>query len=122
MFFSIITLMACFHKPLVHKDNVQQIAVETMKVAHPTASLTTYEIVGAEHSSKKGRYTDVAMAYHPLLQETALLTVRYYVLSTKPCRINVEVLSDTGAIPPLFLNEWAAEPVLSQFICDTTAK
>ena len=122
MFSMLLLFIACLHKPLVHKGNVQQIAVETMKIAHPMASLTNYEIVETERSSQKGRYTDVAMAYQPLLQDTALLTVRYYVLSTKPCRINVDVLSDTGAIPPLFLNEWAAEPVLSQFICDTTAK
>jgi len=51
------------------------------------------------------------------MQERSSLTVRYYVLSTEPCKINLDVLSDTGNIPPVLLNEWAAEPKLSQYIC-----
>ena len=109
--------LACMHKPLVYEENVQQIALETMKVAHPTAKLISSNLLAVSNSKKTGRYADVEMKYKPLLQEISTLTVRYFVLSTDPCKINLEVLSDSGNIPPVLLNEWASEAELSQFIC-----
>lgn len=115
-------LTACFHKAPVVDSNLKPVAEETMNVAHPTATLLDYSIVATEKSSSKGRYTDVQMRYQPLLQDPAMLTVRYYVLSTEPCRIDVELLSDTGLIPPILLNEWASESSLSALVCETQSK
>lgn len=112
-------LLACFQKPLITEDNLLPIAKETMKVAHPTADLVGTEIIGSENSAKHGRYVDIKMRYQPVMQDIAVLSVRYNVLSTEPCKIDVEVLSDTGNIPPVLLNEWAAEPALSKFICNS---
>ena len=110
-------IFACMHKPFITEDNVQPIAEETMKVAHPTAQLVGSELLGISNSKKTGRYADIKMFYKPMMQERSALTVRYYIMSTEPCKINLEVLSDTGNIPPVLLNEWAAEPKLSQYIC-----
>ena len=110
-------LFACMHKSFITEEAIQPIAVETMTVAHPTASLVGTEMLGASNRRKTGRYVDIKMDYKPLMQERSALTVRYYILSTDPCKINLEVLSDTGNIPPVLLNEWAAEPKLSQYIC-----
>ena len=115
-------LTACFHKAPVVDSNLKPVAEETMNVAHPTATLLDYSIVATEKSSSKGRYTDVQMRYQPLLQDPAMLTVRYYVLSTEPCRIDVELLSDTGLIPPILLNEWASESSLRALVCETQSK
>jgi hypothetical protein len=115
-------LTACFHKAPVVDSNLKPVAEETMNVAHPTATLLDYSIVATEKSSSKGRYTDVQMRYQPLFQDPAMLTVRYYVLSTEPCRIDVELLSDTGLIPPILLNEWASESSLSALVCETQSK
>ena len=112
-------LLGCFQKPLITQDNLLPIAKETMNVAHPTADLVGTEIIGSQNSKKHGRYVDIKMRYQPIMQDIAVLSVRYYVLSTDPCKINVEVLSDTGSIPPVLLNEWAAEPALSQFVCNS---
>ena len=59
------------------------------------------------------------MRYQPVLQDPAVMTVRYYVLSTEPCRIDVELLSDSGLIPPVLLNEWASESTLSALVCES---
>lgn len=115
-------LMACLHKAPVADYNVKPVAEETMKVAHPTATLLDYSIVATEKSSSKGRYSDVQMRYQPVLQDPAVMTVRYYVLSTEPCRIDVELISDTGLIPPLLLNEWASESTLSALVCESQTK
>ena len=115
-------LTACFHKAPVVDSNLKPVAEETMNVAHPTATLLDYSIVATEKSSSKGRYADVQMRYQPFLQDPAVLTVRYYVLSTEPCRIDVELLSDTGLIPPILLNEWASESSLSALVCETQSK
>ena len=115
-------LTACFHKAPVADYNLKPIAEETMKVAHPTATLLDYSIVATEKSSSKGRYSDVQMRYQPVLQDPAVMTVRYYVLSTEPCRIDVELLSDSGLIPPLLLNEWASESTLSTLVCESQSK
>ncbi len=118
----VLLSLACFHKPPVVESNLKPVAEETMKIAHPTATLLEYNIVATETSSSKGRYADVQMRYQPLLQDPASLTVRYYVLSTDPCRIDVELLSDTGLIPPVLLNEWASESSLSALVCETQSK
>ena len=113
-------VFACAHSSLINSKNVQSIAQETVTVAHPSATLIRSEMVATSNSKKGGRYVDIRMSYKPLLQEEADLTVRYYIQSTDPCKINLEVLSDTGTIPPIFLNEWAAEPHLSQYICSNS--
>ena len=110
-------LLGCFQKTLITQDNLLPIAKETMNIAHPTADLLGTEILGTRNSKKEGRYIDLRMRYKPMMQDPAVLSVRYNVLSTEPCKIDVELLSDTGAIPPVLLNEWAAGPALSQFIC-----
>ena len=113
---------ACFHKPPVTDHNLKPVAQQTMDMAHPTATLLDYSIVGTEKSSSKGRYSDVQMRYQPVLQDPAVMTVRYYVLSTDPCKIDVELLSDSGLIPPVLLNEWASESTLSTFVCESQSK
>ena len=118
----LLFLIACFHKAPIVEANLKPVAEETMKVAHPTATLLDYSIVATEKSASKGRYTDVQMRYQPFLQDPAVLNVRYYVLSTEPCRIDVELLSDTGLIPPILLNEWASESSLSTLVCETQSK
>ena len=118
----IFLLSACFHKPPVADYNLKPVAEETMDIAHPTATLLDYSIVATERSSSKGRYSDVQMRYQPILQDPAVMTVRYYVLSTDPCRIDVELLSDTGLIPPVLLNEWASESTLSALVCESQTK
>ena len=118
----LLFLIACFHKAPIVEGNLKPVAEETMKVAHPTATLLDYSIVATERSASKGRYADVQMRYQPFLQDPAVLKVRYYVLSTEPCRIDVELLSDTGLIPPILLNEWASESSLSTLVCETQSK
>ena len=118
----LLTLLACFHRPPVAEYNLKPVAEETMNIAHPTATLLDYSIVATEKSSSKGRYSDDQMRYQPVLQDPAVMTVRYYVLSTDPCRIDVKVLSDSGLIPPVLLNEWASESKLSALVCDSQSK
>ena len=113
----LLFLLGCFQTPLITQDNLLPIAKETMKVAHPTADLLGTEILGTKNSKKEGRYIDIRMRYKPIMQDSAVLSVRYNILSTEPCKIDIELLSDTGAIPPVLLNEWASEPVLTKFIC-----
>ena len=113
----LLMTLGCLKKPLITEANIAPIATETMNVAHPTATLKSYEIVQSQNSKKEGHFVDINMVYAPLLGSQAVLAVRYYVLSTEPCKINVELLQDSGTVPPLLLNEWAAEPVLSEFIC-----
>ena len=117
-----VLILGCLHKPPVADYNLKPVAEETMNIAHPTATLLDYSIVATEKSSSKGRYSDVQMRYQPLLQDPAVMTVRYYVLSTDPCRIDVELLSDSGLIPPVLLNEWASESTLSALVCDSQSK
>ena len=114
----LMMFLACLKKPFITEADIEPIAKGTMTVAHPTAMLKSFEIVQIQNSKKTGRFLDLNMVYAPLLGEQSLLSVRYYLLSTEPCKINVEVLGDTGLVPPLLLNEWAAEPALSEFICE----
>ena len=118
----ILNFLACFHKPPITDANLFSVSTETMKVAHPTATLLDYSIIASEKSASKGRYTDVQMRYQPVLQDPAVMTVRYSVLSTDPCRIDLELLSDTGLIPPVLLNEWASESTLTNLVCQTQSK
>ena len=118
----LMMVLACLPKAPVTQDNVKLVAEHTMEVAHPTATLLDYSILASEQSASKGRYSDVQMRYQPVLQDPAVMTVRYYVLSTDPCRIDVELLSDTGLIPPVLLNEWASESTLSALVCESQVK
>ena len=110
-------IFGCLPKAPIQDSNLKPIAEETMNVAHPTAELLEYTILVTENSTAKGRYSDVQMRYKPVLQAPAVLTVRYFVLSTDPCRVDVNLLSDTGLIPPLLLNEWASESSISALVC-----
>ena len=111
--------IACLPKAPIQETNLKPIAEETMNVAHPTAKLLDYSIVASENSGSKGRYSDVQMRYQPVLQGPAVLTVRYYILSRDPCRVDVELISDTGLIPPVLLNEWASESTISKLVCQS---
>lgn len=112
-------LSACLPKAPVNQDNLKMVAEHTMEVAHPTATLLDYSILVSESSTAKGRYSDVQMRYQPMMQDPAVMTVRYYVLSVEPCRVDVELLSDTGLIPPLMLNEWASESTVANKVCQS---
>lgn len=116
----LIFLSACLPKAPVTQDNLKVVAEYTMDVAHPTATLLDYSILASERSSSKGRYSDVQMRYQPVMQDPAVMTVRYYVLSVEPCRVDVELLSDSGLIPPLMLNEWASESSVASKVCHST--
>ena len=115
----LMMVLACLPKAPVNQDNVKLVAEHTMEVAHPTATLLDYSILASEQSASKGRYSDVQMRYQPVMQDPAMMTVRYYVLSVEPCRVDVELLSDTGLIPPVLLNEWASEASVANKVCDS---
>ena len=110
-------MVACFNKPFIRPEYIAPVAEVTMNVAHPAATLIGSELVGSNNSRKGGRFVDIKMDYQPFMQAEASLTVRYYILSTDPCEIDLKVLSDTGNLPPILLNEWAAGPELSEYIC-----
>lgn len=115
----LMMILACVPKAPVTQDNLKLVAEHTMEVAHPTATLLDYSILASEQSKSKGQYSDVQMRYQPFMQDPAVLTVRYYVLSVEPCRVDVELLSDTGLIPPIMLNEWASEASVATKVCDS---
>ena len=48
-------VLACAHNSLINPKNVQSIAQETMKVAHPAATLLSSELIETKNSKKENK-------------------------------------------------------------------
>jgi len=98
---------------------LQDVAKETCTVGHPTATFEGARVVGFSTGwFTDDQSVDVAVDYHGVMaKKTKTMTVRFHVDSLDPCTVHTEVLSDTGANPPVLLDNWVASPLVGEDVC-----
>ncbi len=47
------------------------------------------------------------------------MTVRFNLEGIDPCKITTDVLSDTGPVPPVLLDNWVASPAMGELVCES---
>lgn len=98
---------------------LEKIAEDIIKVAHPLSEFTDAHIVGASPGCSGKRYIDAELGYKGLLGKEHDIVVRFNIHSIDPCEVHTEVVSDSGPIPPILLDNEIAAPRVGQHICES---
>jgi hypothetical protein len=88
-------------------------AQKSFALGHPNADWRSAKVTnhqGFEGSPTHDTYVDVDVTYDKAGMEHHMM-LRFYVESTEPCIMTVDVLSDTGPMPILLDNAISAEEV-----------
>lgn len=105
-------LVAC--GPPVKKELLREISDDLAKVGHPFGEFQEVKIVDWRKGNplERKRYVDVEVRYvRGLRPEPNTMLVRLYQESVKPCRIELDVLSDDGPNPWLLDNKLASQAI-----------
>lgn len=116
--------LAC-SKPPIPQVVVTEVAESLCQLGHPNAAFLDAEIVnsarGTLSKSTHDRYVDVAIRYQRNKKSDPnphTMTVRMYLESVDPCKVSLDVLSDTGPTPVLLDNSLASAAV-GQKVCSS---
>jgi hypothetical protein len=118
-----LLLTACSFSVQLPDGRATQIGQDALAVAHPMASFSSASVVGASAggcgTGAGDRFVDIAIDYSGgLAKKTETMTVRFLLKSLEPCEITTDVLSDTGPMPPILLDNWLASPLLGASVCE----
>lgn len=117
-----LILPACTLGLAIPDGKLRQIAEGTLKIAHPLSSdLEGARVVGGSAGGCGGgtRYVDVEMGYRGALSgKPYFMTVRYTVHRIDPCEVSTDVVSDTGPIPPVLLDNAFSSTEVGRWVCD----
>ncbi len=119
-----LLMTACSFSLQVPEGRMTDIGKEALSVAHPMASFSKARVVGASAggcgTASGDRFVDLAIDYTGgLASGSETMTVRFKLQSVDPCAIETDVLSDTGPMPPVLLDNWVASDVMSEIVCET---
>lgn len=120
----LLSLVACglLAGPPIPQAVVDKVAVELSGIGHPQADFVSSQLVGWQQGSATttthDRFVDIDIAYQRKRQGAPdNMIVRLYLESVDPCRVSVDVLSDTGPNPVL-LDNALASAVVGDAVCD----
>ncbi len=118
-----LLLTACSFSLQLPEGRATQFGQDALAVAHPMATFESASVVGASAggcgTGAGNRFVDVAIGYSGgLASGTETMTVRFNLVSVDPCEINTDVLSDTGPMPPVLLDNWIASPAMGATVCE----
>ncbi len=114
--------LACSEPP-IPQAVVDEVAVSLCRIGHPSAAFVGAKIVnssrGTFSNSAHDRYIDIAVDYQrtkkgAVTDDTMLL--RMYLESTVPCKVSLDVLSDTGP-KPVMLDNGVVSAAVGQKVC-----
>ena len=116
---ALLLLAACRLSVEIPPGTLDEIARDTAKIAHPTASYEGAAITDlATGWFSEDRHVDVAIRYKGALgSKVRTLDVRFHVEDLDPCKVRTEVLGDSGKVPPLLLDNALAAPRVGQKVC-----
>ncbi len=122
-FLVLSTALRCNLGVTIPPSALHDIAQSTLALGHPMVGETTgAKIVGASPggcgSSK--RYVDVEIGYRGVLTEKQyFMTVRYNLVSIEPCEVATDVISDTGPVPPVLLDNALSSTEIGRRVCES---
>jgi len=113
---------ACQVALRIPDGKLREMAQSILAVGHPTVSFKDARVTGAAPGGCLPRtdpYVDVEITYRRALglQDHTMVT-RLTVRSAKPCKVEPQVLSDSGPVPAVLLSEALLGPALGQYLCD----
>lgn len=108
--------------PPIPQPVVDQVGSELSGLGHPRAEFESATIVGWQRGSMTttthDRFVDIDVRYKRKKEDHAdSMVLRLYLESPVPCKVTIDVLSDTGPNPVL-LDNAVASNVVGQAICD----
>ena len=119
-----LLLTACSFTVQLPDGRATQIGQDALAIAHPMAKFKSASVVGASAggcgTGAGDRFVDVAIAYGGGLRTGShTMTVRFNLEGIDPCKITTDVLSDTGPVPPVLLDNWVASPAMGELVCES---
>ena len=119
-----LLLTSCSFSLQVPEGRLTQIGQESLSVAHPFATFQQARLVGASAggcgTGSGDRFVDLAVDYTGgLASKQETMTVRFMLMNVDPCTITTDVLSDSGPMPPVLLDNWVASDVMGGIVCET---
>ena len=111
---------ACQVNVSVPDGQIDALAEDVCTIGHPLAKYQGASVVGgAVGCLNQSRHIDLAIRYRgALASQDQTMTVRFYVESLEPCSVRSDVISDTGSIPPVLLDNALVSPAVGQMVCD----
>lgn len=118
-----LLLTACSFNVGLPEGRATQVGKDALAVGHPLAKFQGASVVGASAggcgTGAGDRFVDIAIDYTGgLAKKPATMTVRFKLDSVDPCAISTDVLTDTGPMYPVLLDNWIASPALGATVCE----
>ncbi len=118
----LLTAVHCNLGVVIPEGLLRDIAQGTLDVGHPLVGETTgAKVVGGSPGGcgSNQRYVDVEIGYRGALSgKQYFMTVRYNVVSVNPCEVATDVVSDTGPIPPVLLDNAIGSTEVGRWVCE----
>lgn len=122
MFVLLLAACAFLEGPPISQAVVDTVAEELCNLGHPNATFVSSEMTGWQQGSlttkTHDRFVDIDVKYRRKKEDhDDTMSVRLYMENVTPCRVTMDVLSDTGK-NPVMLDNALASGVVGKAICD----
>ena len=122
MFVMLLAACSFLQGPPISEVVVNSVAEELCNLGHPNATFVSSTMTGWQRGSltttTHDRFVDIDVKYRRKKEDhDDVMSVRLYMENPAPCRVTMDVLSDTGKNPVLLDNSLASGAV-GKAVCD----